>query len=686
MNSNDIEETASLSDFWRRRKSSKDYEELASIQRAAQGFISFISGEEYSVSWTAGNASMSFQHKEIQLNYAPVADKDAPFSGEDIDIIIGDAVHEAGHVKFSYPKQKLEKAAVRKLGYSSYGYGRNKMQPINHVANIIEDFYIENRISEEYRVRGGDSAIFGYLKAAKADAAKSPMPSWVSKELLTPDPSLEAILAAWGRFVLVGDWSPPKNSSPEAAKIFEQLVDITIKSPKAKIDSKRIRLALDAYELISGLRHQNEPHAQSPSQSEVDDSVDGENQSQKTGQTESDQEKTGRGVTGEYKEKEESSEESSGVSKKEVEKEEGGNGGGKEEEDKEEESEREQPQGISPEEKPEDEAKNEPEPEEDFGPDAPDTTDLKEIESMYSLDATEKQAPPRELQEAIEDFLAHGAEDISSDVDNYLGGGGGDRVKMSMAKLDQKKAVTYEREAREIARRVAMLFEWDKKLRTRYRRGLYEGKVSKSRLARAGASDYRLFHKKEILAAPSLAVALLIDASGSMTMRWGGQSELDKALKTATALKLAFQQRENIDVMVCAYSGPYPYYGPTDIFRIYDKASNGLRLDVGGGGGTPSGQAIASIATQMNRFIRGKDRLIIHITDGSPDDHEKVAKAVENCRKHNIEVMTLSTYQLSDEVINSYQGLVVKINGMKDLETAIPALLEKRIKRRAAKV
>ncbi|GAG17344.1 unnamed protein product, partial [marine sediment metagenome] len=50
---NDVEEAA-LSDFWRRKRSPRDYEELASIQRAAQGFISFICGEDYDVSWTSG--------------------------------------------------------------------------------------------------------------------------------------------------------------------------------------------------------------------------------------------------------------------------------------------------------------------------------------------------------------------------------------------------------------------------------------------------------------------------------------------------------------------------------------------------------------------------------------------------------------------------------------------------------
>ena len=122
------------------------------------------------------------------------------------------------------------------------------------------------------------------------------------------------------------------------------------------------------------------------------------------------------------------------------------------------------------------------------------------------------------------------------------------------------------------------------------------------------------------------------------------------------------------------------------VFRVYDRATGGLRLNVQGGGGTPSGHAIASIATQMGNYVKGKDKLIIHITDGSPNSHPTVAKAVERCQRDGIEVMTLSTWFPSKEMIDSYKGMVEHIHTMSDLETAIPNLLQKRITRRAAKV
>ncbi|GAG37914.1 unnamed protein product, partial [marine sediment metagenome] len=145
---------------------------------------------------------------------------------------------------------------------------------------------------------------------------------------------------------------------------------------------------------------------------------------------------------------------------------------------------------------------------EDFGPDKPSTTDLNEIESMYSLDSAKKEDAPADLQKAVEDFLEHGTVDITSDVDGYLGGAGGERVRMEMADVDVKKSNSYEFEAKSTARKVARLFEWDKSLRTRYRRGLTEGKINRTRLAKAGVGDYRIFQRKELLVAPDLAVAL----------------------------------------------------------------------------------------------------------------------------------------------------------------------------------
>lgn len=107
-------EKQSLSDFWRQKRSSDLPEELANILGSARGYIGFF-GSDFGIGWGQRNIT-DMEKNRVELDYSSLADKQAPFDGKDVDIVIGTAIHECGHIKWSYPGKKVKEYYAKKNG------------------------------------------------------------------------------------------------------------------------------------------------------------------------------------------------------------------------------------------------------------------------------------------------------------------------------------------------------------------------------------------------------------------------------------------------------------------------------------------------------------------------------------------------------------------------------------------
>ncbi|GAI32964.1 unnamed protein product, partial [marine sediment metagenome] len=112
--------------------------------------------------------------------------------------------------------------------------------------------------------------------------------------------------------------------------------------------------------------------------------------------------------------------------------------------------------------------------------------------------------------------------------------------------------------------------------------------------------------------------------------------------------------------------------------RICDRDMGRLCLgNVEQGGGTPSGPAIASMKTLMDRMPE-RQKVIIHFTDGYPDDKYSVISAVEACRKAGYWVWAISLHGYESMLTQQYgEGNWETIGAIKELPGKVARLVQK---------
>jgi hypothetical protein len=644
--------TRALSDFWRQRRGESLEAELGNLLYAARGYAAFF-GPRITVDWS-GSQTAASDDGHVLLDFAPLDGKPTPFDGADVDRIMGRALQECAKYTWSYPRNDIRdyyRARCRNPQDNQLpgNYSPRELRELETVADIVEDYFVGGRLESRYPALGA------YVTEARAQTLDEQLPKTVIEDMGDDDTSFDALVTAWGAHLLNGV-PLPEHLSPNAAERLRLMLEMTERARDAA-PADRLALAYEIWELMGSLpraedKNQSREESQCEAQPDTDSKPDPESDDGGT----QDAEKNGRGEHMRNFDKWLR------------------------------EQEQPQPKPAAPEETR-----------------LPDHVDLRRC---HALDHDPKQPLKPGVKEAVERYLRGSREDITESVSEVFGGRADQTISLEMAEDDPEKARRLEAETRPIAERLRRLFERDKRLRTRARRGLEEGRVSPRRLARAGAHDYHIFERKEILNAPSLAVGILVDASGSMT-----HERLDRALGIAMALKTALDQVRGADLMVAAYNtdsqfGDYCHRaeylsggkswlnwmlreancGGTTIYRIYDRRSRGFRAGVQTIGGTPSGEAIAGMVSQIGKYLRGKSRMIIHITDGAPDSDVAVKRAVKYCAERQIDVLTLTLHRLDDAVKDAYGGLVEYVDSAADLPDAVAAMLGKCLDKRLLRV
>lgn len=552
-------------------------EELLNVLDAANGYLGFF-GFKYGVSWGDGVTVEKSGKKQVVLDYSILKDKNPPFAGSDIDTLMGSAIHECGHLKWSYPPRVLDDYIADKLGKShspkepptfDAGVQRDTYTELCTIAHVVEDFYAENRITKKYPALGD------YLREARLYYSRG-ISRQVVHDLVLDPPPWSSVLAMWGAHILSGE-PIPKGASDGARKYLDEIMKLSNRLTRPASHKTRLDVMYQIWQALRDLR-----------------------------------------------------------------------------------------------------------------------TGFVEEDLWGIIFHIRKEMLPRDVQVRIFELQKRRNEDIIEAVRKLKGGGAGEKLIIETAKPNAALKQKLYEETLETASKVRQLFEADKRLRIRHRRALWEGAIDRRRLYKVGAGDYRVFEKKDLIKPPSIAVVILVDASGSMgfpaiidhdgqfkhtrrikvaRQRSKTEGQIFDALRTAMALRTALSKIENIDLMVTAYGGTSL---GTSLYRIYDRKTGDFLAGVKTDGGTPSGIAIAALALEMDNYVKGKEKLIIHVTDGAPSSYDDVTKAVEHCQNNKIDVMTLTLCRFDSEVIKAYKGLVEFINDISDLPRAVALLLFKK--------
>lgn len=205
-------------------------------------------------------------------------------------------------------------------------------------------------------------------------------------------------------------------------------------------------------------------------------------------------------------------------------------------------------------------------------------------------------------------------------------------------------------------------------LRTSWRHGLKDGKIDGGRLSKAGVGKKTVFKQCDTRRRPSLAVVLLIDVSSSMLpfMRHVNMA----ACIFSEALRPLYPRVWN---EVVTYTGEGLHAG-SDV-KLTKLASSTMKLslkDIWMDGGTPTAEAIASALVMIKKRSNLR-KIIIHFTDGYPKDVTKTMVALSQCKKNNVDVITISMDIKNDELYG--QGKVLAINEVVELPEAVTKML-----------
>jgi len=721
----------SLSDFWRQDASDDRVRELTSVLRGSDSLIG-VMGSGVRAVWSTNGESQTWWVRTQQgktpemrvfLDYSPLRELRPPFSGEFVDEVIGYAAHEGGHCLWSSADSKTQVEALlagRKAGRRTL----NKPQAteeVLRVANILEDAFIDYHVGDDWPVLGE------YIRISRAKIA-SRRPIDLDVIASTSKPSYNLMCNLWIACSLY-DYPLPKKLSAKVHRGMTFLMGKSIEAVKTSNAGLRLKIAYDCWEyLTDNFAKSDDPlprqQPKAPPQPEQEKGEKGESeQGEGQGDGEAEEDEKAEGEQGEQGEaggdgtaadSAEGSSQGKGKSKKQDEGDEEGEteAGEAEEAEGEEESEEAEPDGAGgdDEEKaePEDtiiegeaeteaetEAEKEPEGEAEteagteqehghFSGEAGEKSDEGEAEETSEQGGDEQGAPgnldefdirdvteiPEELLKEVLDAIVHELEDISASVAEVI------NVPISQVDAQTKKAdydapsadrvrQQVESEIQELRR----VFDRQASIKSRYLGGLTVGKLNSRQLARVGTGNLRVFKRREVLSTPDIAVGLLLDVSGSMS------GNMNYVWATACVFAEGLVNKKGVNFLGLTYTGGMFNCQTT---KICDKSMGRLCLgNVEQGGGTPSGAAIGSIKVLMDRMPE-KQKVIIHFTDGWPDNKPSVVAAVEAARKAGYWVWAISLNNYAQMLAQQYgEGNWETIGSISELPGKVAHLVQK---------
>jgi hypothetical protein len=626
-----------LSGTWRIRRSMVPEVEFKYIQEAVQSFVDVLTsstGRGYRVIWKGQDRIPAFTSADkdrpiITLSYGPIKDAlgSVPVDPEIVDIVTGLAIHEAGH------------AILNEIR------GKNQLHGL--IGNILEDAYIDmgsvrdnpvlgayiNRMRQYYR----DPAIDAHMKRRFEDPRRF---------------RREEVIAAWQAYILeecdpVMDGAASRvrdNISDDArplSQCLEGLLKITVKAVEPNAlgrDYKNYQAimrgamrVLDKYEAeIDDLAAPQQP---SPWQSlpATGTGTHGSPDPRSSGQVDEDEdagdeehEGGGSQAEGEDSHGDEGTE--SGSSEGDDEGEGSGSKGGSG-----------QPDSHS----------HLPGHGESSPPSDPDHHDYVEILPTTCRDELMEEMPA-DLAERTFDMMEHEAEDVS-------------QVAGSSFIMKKPYSSVPVKTDSNVAEGIRQAFETRRHHSTLDIPFQESGRISRRTLPRYWMGKKDLFEETEIEDEIDVAMGLLIDCSSSITTRgsWtsdGRYSFEEKGqweiiMEISQVMAEAFDESQ-LDLYIMAYSSGV-------IWRLYEPGFDKIRLGgVHPANMTPSIPAMKVMAHKiMTESVNRKDRLIVHLTDGLPNEGggpENMRSLVSELERQNLKTIGIGIGVPTDTLAQQY--------------------------------
>jgi len=731
-----------LSDFWREDKSDDRVMELASVLMGADSLIGVMGSGVRAVWSTNGQSETWWVRTKqgkpcesrVFLDYSPLASLKPPFGGQLVDEVIGYAAHEGGHCLWSDENGKTAVEAIlraRPLPASRRAAADpKKVEEVLRIDNILEDVFIDYHVGEEWPVLGE------YIRWSRYKIAERRP---IDYDLIARDarPARNSIINLWIGCSLY-DKPLPDKMSARVRRAMTFLMSKSLEAVKAQSPSLRLGLAVECWEYLTkefpvveeplprqapSPKPQPQPAEPQESQEKAEGQGEGEGsegEGEAKGEGEEESEEGGGGADAgkdnvpKEAEPEGSSEErdagednvpeeaeAEGEGKGEGEGAEAGEAGGAEgegegegdmrgegEEDKE--GEAGEDEGEA---KPEAEAEGgeaEAEPEEvgqelgHIGGEKPEGQESGESQEGGQQGGDEQGAPgnlddfdirdlgevPKELLEEVMDAIAHEIEDLSRSVAEVINRPVGSvMAQTKKADYDGPAADRVRAQVEPQIQEMRRVFDRQAQVKSRHLKGLTTGKLDGRSLARVGTGNLRVYKRREVLDTPDLAVGLLLDVSGSMG------SYMPTVWATGAVFAEALIRKQGVNFLALTYTGGSFNVQTT---RICDRNMGRLCIgNVDQGGGTPSGPAIASIKTLMDR-MRERQKVIIHFTDGQPDDQWSVKSAVQAARKAGYAVWAIAPQGYEKMLEDQYgQGNWETISAIRDLPAKVAELVER---------
>lgn len=682
-----------LSDYWRTDHSAVRASDLASVLEGARAAVSMMEGK-LPVRWL----SQGMSGPGIWLDPSVLNGFEPPFPGKAVDVVIGLALHEVGHEKWTRPfprGTRLNRLSTRQC------------ETLFSIHNILEDAYVDTHT-------GRLSPVLGEYITTARQAFVSRKGAEIACEMLREAPNRENVLDVWAGISLYHLPLTSQDAHPDMLNVIIHLVDETMRY--IELDSTRAR-ADRAWRVFKYVDSLPEPPT-APQQAEapetksstppdanpwLDDGSDGESDS--SGEAEAAPRQQAPAMTrwddddvdedwdeGEDEIRDDTRQEADTSDDLEVE----GPDRGEEHED---DSVADTPRNES------DASDDSREDAEESSPDEEDSDDSEPGTTAHCDEDTDED----DVEGAGEgdDDAASGAEgdEVSDQLLRNLTSGMGSRCgrhtlseisdyleergkgwlteeeaeeveaamkderrdmapllarELDMPRLGRSPYVMQQaqydpgahasvagRVARETAAMRAALQKIDE-VGARWRYGTHNGRLDTRRLAKAAAGKDSVYKRRDARGRPTTAISLVLDVSGSMYRHLG--TVADVAAIFSGALR-----DMGVWYEVSCYTsggatvdldGPRP--GRADAsspsYTILATPQKPLSLArVGAGGGTPSGEAIATACIRLAARPERR-KLLIHFTDGYPDDYRVLFAATDYAERHGIILLTISVY------------------------------------------
>lgn len=616
-----LDTTKPISDIWREVRSADPGVEIAHILSVAKVMAqSLVPKVDVSMS------GIKYAHTDGQHNIFVTAEDldEFPIPGSRVDVLLGDTIHEAGHILFSPDKAKLVGGMAKKLHVCH-------MEQFATLINIMEDSYINFRIQlfpiyKEYINKAFQDCL------SRIDMVKIITP------LTTDTPLMGEILNGF----ILADISGklPAGMSSISYDAISQLVEITEKMSLEKLS--REKAITDAWNVIKGfsisraapekIKAKQEPstHTTSPDEEPTNDQQGGMIPPISDNTPKVDEQPPP--IEGELPTESSTGNESEGKTESKDEDDDGEEDKSKDKDD--------------------------------------DVIELPitpiSLSKLINDHIQNKESLPDGIAEDVADAIISNREDISSMAKLLCGDSSETIVSFTpknMCAIEEIRNTTSP-----IEEKLRRIFQQYRDKRTEYTRGLYSGKVSNRRLHRAGYGDERVFQRKDRPEEINATFGLLMDCSSSMAPNYDLIYQIVVALSDTMA-------KEKVKFFSMGYSKS------GNVFIANFASDSNIHIaNKNLWGTTPSYQALGVAIATLLKEQRTKRRILIHFTDGEPDVKTHIPNLLRKARENGVADYHVGSCYKSNIYENKAGDNTIGCSDLNKLPGIVEQILRKEIK------